>query len=87
MNLPLGATTLKSPSAMVNLLGAEGFSGVARYEGVEQLLQISGVSLFLYGKKFTRPQRKMGHITILDVDVNRLLEKVEMVKKVIKVVV
>jgi 5-(carboxyamino)imidazole ribonucleotide synthase len=54
---------------------------------VEQLLQISGVSLFLYGKKFTRPQRKMGHITILDVDVNRLLEKVEMVKKVIKVVV
>jgi 5-(carboxyamino)imidazole ribonucleotide synthase len=87
LNLPLGATTMKSPSAMVNLLGAEGYSGVARYEGVEQLLQISGVSLFLYGKKFTRPQRKMGHITILDVDVNRLLEKVEMVKKVIKVVV
>jgi 5-(carboxyamino)imidazole ribonucleotide synthase len=86
LNLPLGATTLKTPSAMVNLLGAEGFSGEARYEGLEDLLRIPGVNLYLYGKKFTRPQRKMGHITILDTNVEQLKAKVELVKQVIRVV-
>src|SRR5690606_18202794 len=78
LGLPLGATTLKSPSAMVNLLGAEGFSGPAKYEGLDELLHIDGVNLFLYGKKQTRAKRKMGHVTILDADMRRLLEKVEL---------
>ncbi len=86
LGLPLGATTIKSPSAMVNLLGAEGFSGPARYEGLDELLHIEGVSLFLYGKKLTRAKRKMGHVTILDSDMRRLLEKVELVKKAVRVV-
>jgi 5-(carboxyamino)imidazole ribonucleotide synthase len=86
LNLPLGATTIKTPSAMVNLLGADGFSGEARYEGLDELLRIPGVNLYLYGKKFTRPQRKMGHITILDTDMQQLKAKVELVKKVIRVV-
>ena len=86
LNLPLGATTIKTPSAMVNLLGADGFSGEARYEGLDELLRIPGVSLYLYGKKFTRPQRKMGHITILDTDLQQLKAKVELVKQVIRVV-
>ena len=86
LNLPLGATTIKTPSAMVNLLGAEGFNGEARYEGLEELLRIPGVNLYLYGKKFTRPQRKMGHITILDADLQQLKTKMELVKQVIRVV-
>jgi 5-(carboxyamino)imidazole ribonucleotide synthase len=86
LGLPLGSTAIKSPSAMVNLLGAEGFSGPARYEGLDELLRIDGVNLFLYGKKLTRAKRKMGHVTILDSDMGRLLQKVEQVKKAVRVV-
>lgn len=86
LDLPLGATALKMPSAMVNVLGAEGCSGPARYEGLDELLGIHGVNLFLYGKKHTRPKRKMGHVTILDTDMQQLLAKVEQVKKTIRVV-
>lgn len=86
LGLPLGSTAILSPSAMVNLLGAEGCSGPARYEGLDELLRIEGVNLFLYGKKLTRAKRKMGHVTILDSDMQRLLKKVEQVKKVVKIV-
>jgi len=86
LDLPLGATTMKTPSAMVNVLGAEGYSGPAIYQGLEELLQIDGVNLFLYGKKHTRAKRKMGHVTILDTDMQRLLVKVEQVKNAIRVV-
>lgn len=86
LGLPLGSTAIKTPSAMVNLLGAEGFSGPAKYEGLDALLHIEGVNLMLYGKKLTRAKRKMGHITILDTDMQRLLEKVEQVKKAVRVV-
>jgi 5-(carboxyamino)imidazole ribonucleotide synthase len=71
---------------MVNLLGAEGFSGPAKYEGLDALLHIEGVSLMLYGKKLTRAKRKMGHVTIVDADMRRLLDKVELVKKAVRVV-
>src|SRR5690606_29885971 len=53
LDLPLGATTMKSPSAMVNVLGAEGHSGPVVYEGLDALLQVPGISIFLYGKKET----------------------------------
>jgi len=86
LGLPLGATTLKSASAMVNLLGAEGHSGPVVYEGIDALLHVPGISVFLYGKKETRPHRKMGHITILDTDIRSLLAKVEQVKSLVKVV-
>jgi len=84
--LPLGATAITKPSAMVNLLGADGFTGPAIYDGLETLLRIEGVSLFLYGKKETRPHRKMGHITIVDDELNHLRDKVEQVKKAIRVI-
>lgn len=86
LGLPLGSTAMKTPSAMVNLLGAEGYSGPVRYEGLEELLHIEGANLFLYGKKHTRAKRKMGHVTILDSDMQRLLLKVDQVKKAIRVV-
>lgn len=86
LGLPLGATTMKTPSAMVNLLGAEDYSGPVAYEGLDALLEIPGISIFLYGKKETRPHRKMGHITILDTEVSSLLAKVEQVKRAVRVV-
>lgn len=65
LNLPLGSTKLKSPAIMVNLLGAEGFSGPVRYEGLADCLALEGVKLHLYGKTKTKPFRKMGHATVL----------------------
>ena len=84
--LPLGATDILRPSAMVNLLGEDGYTGPATYEGLDDLMKIEGASLFLYGKKETRPHRKMGHITIVDEDMTRLREKMDQVKNAIKVV-
>ncbi len=86
LDLPLGDTTITIPSAMVNLLGEEGYTGPVRYEGLDALLNIEGASIFLYGKKETRAQRKMGHVTIVDEDMATLKRKVEEVKKVIKVI-
>lgn len=86
LGLPLGDTSLKSASAMVNLLGAAGYSGPVRYEGLDEVLHIPGVNVVLYGKKETRPQRKMGHITILDQDRQQLLRKVQQVKDALKAV-
>jgi 5-(carboxyamino)imidazole ribonucleotide synthase len=65
MNWPLGSTALRRPAAMVNLLGAPGFSGKAVYKGLEKVLAMPDVHIHLYGKSETRPFRKMGHATIL----------------------
>ena len=86
LGLPLGTTDIILPSAMVNLLGEAGYTGPAKYEGLDDLLAIEGASIFLYGKKETRPQRKMGHVTIVDENADALKRKVEEVKKVIKVI-
>jgi 5-(carboxyamino)imidazole ribonucleotide synthase len=86
LDLPLGSTVINIPSAMVNLLGEEGYTGPVHYEGLSELLDIPGVHLFLYGKAETRPHRKMGHITIVDEDKNALIDKIEQVKQTIKAV-
>ncbi len=83
--LPLGDTAAKIPSAMVNLLGEDNFNGEALYEGLDEVLGISGVSVHLYGKKITKPFRKMGHVTIVDQDIDQLKEKAERVKHTLKV--
>ena len=85
LDWPLGDTAPIIPSAMVNLLGEEGHTGFARYEGAEEILKTEGVHLHLYGKKLTRPFRKMGHVTITDNDVERLKEKAIFVKETLKV--
>lgn len=86
LGLPLGDTDCKLPSAMVNLLGEAGHSGPARYEGLEQVLELSGVRVHLYGKKITKPFRKMGHVTIVDSSHERLQEKARFVKDTLKVI-
>ncbi|MEP5612269.1 MAG: 5-(carboxyamino)imidazole ribonucleotide synthase [Cyclobacteriaceae bacterium] len=85
LNLPLGSTDAISPSAMVNLLGEDGFTGDAKYEGLETCMAMKGVYVHLYGKKKTKPFRKMGHITIVDEEIESLKEKTRKVKELLKV--
>lgn len=86
LNLPLGLTDTQSYAAMVNLLGEEGYSGEAVYQGTEEALALGGVYIHLYGKKLTKPYRKMGHITIMDTDLEVLKDKVHKVKNLVKVI-
>lgn len=85
MNMPLGSTELVSPAAMVNLLGEDGFTGDAKYEGMEECMRMDGVYIHLYGKKLTKPFRKMGHVTITDQDIESLKSKARSVKDTLKV--
>ncbi len=85
-NLPPGDTSMISPSAMINLLGAEGYAGPARYEGLKEVLNLRGVYVHLYGKKLTKPFRKMGHVTIVDHDMESLQKKATFVKRTLKII-
>ncbi len=86
LGLPLGSTEITSPSALVNLLGEPNCSGIAEYKGAEEALAIEGVYLHLYGKKYTKPFRKMGHVIILDRNMDNLKKKAELVKNTLKVI-
>ena len=86
LNLPLGSTHAYGPSAMVNLLGEDGYEGPAVYEGMEKLLATPEVFPFLYWKAITKPFRKMGHITIMDSDIASLKAKADFVRNNIKVI-
>lgn len=86
IGLPLGDTSILIPSAMVNLLGEPGFSGPAKYVGFEDVTKVAGVHVHLYGKKLTKPFRKMGHVTIVDQDIESLKQKATFVKQTLKVI-
>lgn len=86
LNLPLGDTSVTRPAAMVNLLGEEGHVGEARFLGLEGVLDIPGIHVHLYGKRLTKPFRKMGHVTVVDKDMESLRKKATFVKNTLKVV-
>ncbi|HYG02596.1 MAG TPA: 5-(carboxyamino)imidazole ribonucleotide synthase [Chryseosolibacter sp.] len=86
LNLPLGDTSQVMPGAMVNLLGEDGFEGPAKYQGFNEVVSIPGVHVHLYGKKITKPFRKMGHVTIVDHDVDQLKKKVQFVRETLKAI-
>ena len=86
LGLPLGSTESRDCSILLNLLGEPGFMGPARYEGMADCLSLPGVFIHLYGKKETKPFRKMGHITLLGQDPVRLRELAEEVKNKLKVI-
>jgi 5-(carboxyamino)imidazole ribonucleotide synthase len=85
LGFPLGATDLLSPAAMINLLGAPGSSGRPVINGMAAVLQIPGVCLHIYGKAETKPHRKMGHITVLDQQVDAARLKAEQVRGMIQI--
>lgn len=86
LNLPLGSTESKVAGIMVNLVGAEGYTGNVVYENMEEILKLEGVTPHIYGKKQTRPFRKMGHVTIVNKDIAVAREIAQKVKETIKVI-
>ena len=86
LGYPLGSTEHILPAAIVNLLGAEGHTGEAIYEGLNEILQIENVFVHIYGKKQTRPGRKMGHITILSKEKQELIHQANRIKQTVKVI-
>ncbi|MBC7862486.1 MAG: ATP-grasp domain-containing protein, partial [Bacteroidia bacterium] len=84
-NLPLGDPSIIKPGVMVNLLGEKGKEGIARYKGMEKVLAMPGVYVHLYGKLKTKPFRKMGHITIIDDNLELARVKAKKVKDILKV--
>ena len=86
LNLPLGNTASKVAGIMVNLVGEEGFSGPVIYQNIEKIMAIDGVTPHIYGKKETRPYRKMGHVTIVNENMAEARKIAEEVKKSIRVI-
>jgi len=86
LDLPLGNTESKVAGIMVNLVGAEGHTGDVVYENIEDILKLDGVTPHIYGKKQTRPFRKMGHVTIVNEDIGEARRVAQEVKERIKVI-
>lgn len=86
LNLPLGSTQQHSVGAMVNIIGEPGYSGKAKYEGLEECLKIEGVHLHLYGKIETKPFRKMGHFNISGKSKDAVLDKIESIRNNFRVI-
>ncbi len=86
LNYPLGNTEPILPSAIVNIIGAEGYAGNAIYEGLEEVLKMDNVFVHLYGKAQTKPGRKMGHVTIISKDYQDLTYKANKIKHTLKVI-
>jgi 5-(carboxyamino)imidazole ribonucleotide synthase len=86
LDLPLGNTDSKVASVMVNLVGEEGHTGAVQYENMNTILTLDGVTPHIYGKKQTRPFRKMGHVTIVDHDIDKARKTAQEVKKTIRVI-
>ena len=86
LHLPLGNTDSKVAGIMVNLVGEVGFSGDVVYENIHEILAIDGVTPHIYGKKQTRPFRKMGHVTIVNENMTEARKIAELVKNTIRVI-
>ncbi len=86
LNLPLGKTESKVGAVMVNLVGEEQYQGAVLYKNIDKIMQMEGVTPHIYGKKETRPFRKMGHVTIVHKDISKARKIAEEVKKTIRVI-
>lgn len=84
-NFPPGKTDIEQASVMVNILGEPNYTGDAIYEGMDDILKLPGVYVHLYGKKTTKPFRKMGHVTITGQDLKEVKELANKVKSKLKV--
>ena len=85
LNLPLGETGILIPGIMVNLVGENMEEGNVNYKNINDIFDIPGVYIHIYGKKKSRLNRKMGHITIVNKDINKAIEIGKSIKNKIKV--
>lgn len=83
LNYPLGNTSMIMPSVMINVVGAKDYSGPVVYEGLQEVLKMDHVFVHLYGKKETRPGRKMGHLTIMNKERVDLVHQVARIKNLL----
>jgi len=86
LGYPLGNTKHILPAAIVNLLGTDGYNGIAHYDGLNDVLKMDNVFVHIYGKKETKPGRKMGHVTILSNEKQELIHKAHSIKRTLKVI-
>jgi 5-(carboxyamino)imidazole ribonucleotide synthase len=86
LGMPLGNTDVIKPAVMVNLIGEKNYDGPVIYKSMNEILEMEEVHIHLYGKKFTRPFRKMGHVTITGNTIDEAKEKAVQVKKILKVI-
>lgn len=84
LNLPLGSTEMTSKAAILNIIGAEGHEGNAKVEGLDDLMKIPGAAMHWYGKKITKPGRKMGHATFTAENYETIIEQIDQIKPIIK---
>ena len=84
LQYPLGNTDPILPSIMVNIIGAEGYSGDVKYEGLEEVLKIENAFVHLYGKSQTKPGRKMGHVTVISKEKQELLFQSNKIKRLLQ---
>jgi 5-(carboxyamino)imidazole ribonucleotide synthase len=85
-NQPMGDTACIGNAVMINVLGEPGYEGPAVYQGIEKILKCPGVYVHLYGKALTKPFRKMGHVTVVDQDREKAIEKARYVQSTLKVI-
>lgn len=86
LDLPLGSTAMRKPSVLLNLVGAEGYTGEAIVEGFETALNTEGVHIHLYGKHITKPFRKMGHVTIMNKNVEIAVKTALNLKRILRII-
>jgi 5-(carboxyamino)imidazole ribonucleotide synthase len=86
LGYPLGNTEPIQSSAIVNVVGADGFTGAARYEGLDDVLKLDNAFVHLYGKQHTKPGRKMGHVTVLSNNRQELIQQANKIKHMLRVV-
>ena len=85
LNLPLGCSKSSVYTIMANLVGDKGYNGDVVYDGIEEAMKFDNVKIHIYGKKETKPNRKMGHITVTDTNLQSGLKKARIVKELIKI--
>jgi len=86
LNLPLGSTEVIIPAVMINILGEKGYIGKVKYKGMNEILAMPGVTPHIYGKTDTKPFRKMGHITIVNKNMNEAKQMAKEIKNIFKVI-
>ena len=85
LNFPLGCSKSSVYTIMANLVGDEGYNGDVIYEGIDEAMKFDNVKIHIYGKKETKPNRKMGHITVIDTELESGLKRAKNIKELIKI--
>jgi 5-(carboxyamino)imidazole ribonucleotide synthase len=86
LNLPMGSTRTRRPSVLLNLVGENGYEGTPKILGFDEGLYTEGVHFHFYGKKITKPSRKMGHVTITDKKIDNALKIAQQLKETTNII-